>query len=176
MASLTRHGLEPVREWDFGGVQVDVLVQHDDGWTLVIDAKAVQPTGIHVDAAMNQVRLYENSLGAERAMVVFDRLDYSIPEKGIVAWHEFEQLLPRFLGRDNRVLDRANRAVTRARPVNRTIFAAMPFAPEFADTYLVAMSHAAEANGATCVRVDHEDFVGDVVYEIHHLIQESVAV
>jgi nucleoside 2-deoxyribosyltransferase len=52
----------------------------------------------------------------------------------------------------------------------------MPFAAEFDDVFLVAMTHAAESIGATCKRVDHEDFSGDIVQEIKSLIQQSAAV
>ncbi|MGB7540127.1 MAG: hypothetical protein WBM17_16415, partial [Anaerolineales bacterium] len=58
----------------------------------------------------------------------------------------------------------------------RMIFAAMPFASEYDDTYFIAMSHAAEQVGADCKRVDLKEFSGDIVTEIKRLIQSSVAV
>jgi hypothetical protein len=38
----------------------------------------------------------------------------------------------------------------------------MPFPEEYDDVFFVAMAHAAEQNGATCVRVDKEQFSGEV--------------
>lgn len=52
----------------------------------------------------------------------------------------------------------------------------MPFAAEFDDVFLIAMTHAAASIGATCKRVDQEDFSGDIVLEIKSLIQQSTAV
>lgn len=52
----------------------------------------------------------------------------------------------------------------------------MPFSREYDDVFFVSMAHAADSVGATCKRVDREDFEGDVVEEIKRLIRESVAV
>jgi len=68
----------------------------------------------------------------------------------------------------------AARPLTASKP--KQIFAAMPFAPEYSDTYWVAMREAAKAVEAGCVRVDEVDYVGDVVEKIKNLIAESDAV
>jgi hypothetical protein len=52
----------------------------------------------------------------------------------------------------------------------------MPFAPEYEDVYWVAMRAAAEAVRATCVRVDREDFDGDIPATIKQYIEASIAV
>lgn len=57
-----------------------------------------------------------------------------------------------------------------------TVFAAMPFAAEYEDTFFVAMVAACEQVGAKCVRVDREDFSGDSVSKVESLIRQSSAV
>jgi len=52
----------------------------------------------------------------------------------------------------------------------------MPFASAYDDVYFVAMAHAAKAVGATCVRVDREDFEGDVPEKIKRQIEQSAGV
>jgi hypothetical protein len=58
----------------------------------------------------------------------------------------------------------------------RMVFAAMPFASEYDDTFFIAMSYAARRVGATCKRVDRAEFSGDIVEEIKRLIAASAAV
>jgi hypothetical protein len=58
----------------------------------------------------------------------------------------------------------------------RTIFAAMPFAPEYDDVFFVAMAFAAEQVNAVCRRVDQDNFSGDIVSRIEELIRASDAV
>ena len=60
--------------------------------------------------------------------------------------------------------------------VDKLIFAAMPFAPQYEDVFFVAMSYAAEQVGAVCDRVDRREFQGSVLDEIHRLIRQSIAV
>jgi nucleoside 2-deoxyribosyltransferase len=60
--------------------------------------------------------------------------------------------------------------------VDKLIFAAMPFAPQYEDVFFVAMSYAAEQVGAVCDRVDRREFQGNVVEEVHRLIRKSSAV
>lgn len=54
------------------------------------------------------------------------------------------------------------------------IIAAMPFKEEFDDVYFVAMSDAAVSVGATCVRIDKEDFQGDIVQKLKQDIKDSI--
>ena len=52
----------------------------------------------------------------------------------------------------------------------------MPFDRAYDDTYFVAMSYAAERVGGACMRVDREEFAGDIVEEVKRLIEASRAV
>lgn len=44
----------------------------------------------------------------------------------------------------------------------KSVFAAMPFSPEYEDVYFVAMTESAKAVGAACERLDHLEFVGRI--------------
>ena len=59
---------------------------------------------------------------------------------------------------------------------DRTIFAAMPFAKIYDDTFEVGIQGACLKLGYKAVRVDHQNFVGDIVAEIKKLIKKSAAV
>jgi hypothetical protein len=59
---------------------------------------------------------------------------------------------------------------------HKTVFASMPFRPEYDDVYWVAMRAAAEAIGATCIRVDRTDFDGEIPSKIREYIDSSIAV
>jgi nucleoside 2-deoxyribosyltransferase len=52
----------------------------------------------------------------------------------------------------------------------------MPFKGEYDDVYWVAMTAAAQAVGAACVRIDREDFEGDIAAKIRDLIEKCDAV
>jgi hypothetical protein len=63
-----------------------------------------------------------------------------------------------------------------ASPDRPLFFAAMPFAPGYADTFHLGMTKAAEAVGGVCLRADHDSFRGDIVTWIKSRIDASVAV
>jgi hypothetical protein len=52
----------------------------------------------------------------------------------------------------------------------------MPFAAEYDDVFFVAMVPAAQDLNATCIRVDQEEFVGDIPSRIKKDIKRSSAV
>jgi hypothetical protein len=55
------------------------------------------------------------------------------------------------------------------------IFAAMPFAQEYDDAFLVAIKGAAKAAGGAAKRVDKDDYVGDIVGRIKERIRQARA-
>jgi hypothetical protein len=178
--TLDAAGFSVLQNFGVGGIQTDLMISTPSGNPIIVEAKAFRPIGENIDAAISQADLYVRELGASRAFVVVDRLEYSIPEKGVFAARDIDRLLiPEIrleLAQFGVPASRAESVSARVRPIDRTIFAAMPFSSAYSDTYFVAMSHAAEVNAATCVRVDHEEFIGDVVDQIKRLIRESVAV
>lgn len=52
----------------------------------------------------------------------------------------------------------------------------MPFSGEYDDVFFVAMTYAANSVGAVCIRIDKEQFAGDIVSKIKNEIEDSIAV
>jgi len=102
---------------------------------------------------------------------VIPGLKRNLPSKGVVT---VDGLVPALMAEFQSTKARANPSeVTK---VEKLIFAAMPFAPQYEDVFFVAMSYAAEQVGAVCDRVDRREFQGNVVEEIHRMIRKSIAV
>jgi hypothetical protein len=55
----------------------------------------------------------------------------------------------------------------------RTLLAAMPFSPQYDDTFFVAIVGACEELGLAARRIDQEDYVGDIVRRIKEAILAS---
>jgi hypothetical protein len=124
--------------------------------------------------AIEQAERYREATGSDYAYVVLEGLKRSIPSEGLVA----EQDLIRFLTekpRRGRILPREKK-IEPAHDRQRTIFAAMPFDPEFDDVFFVAIAEAAKALSAVAIREDKEEFVGDIVEQIKQDIRGSSAI
>jgi hypothetical protein len=190
---LRTMGLDVQPGRQIGGYVPDMIVRLKDGRTAVIEVKGWRSDEHHIDRALTQVRLYREALGADAGYIVMPQLDRGMPARGVLSLHDLSRL-PELLAalpaphtspqpapppaRPSVVLvepAEARPEVSLSKP-RKTIFAVMPFAAEFDDVFLVAMTHAAESIGATCKRVDREDFSGDIVQEIKSLIQQSAAV
>jgi hypothetical protein len=154
------------------GLQVDFVVTDEGGNFIIIEAKTWELNESNLTRAARQARLYCGVTKADKAYVVLNGLDKGNPEEGVLSIEEVADVLrsgPRVPG--TREL-----AFRTFQPPERIVFAAMPFTPEYDDIFLVAMAHAAKSVNAVCMRVDHEDFKGDIVAEIKRLIHASVAV
>jgi hypothetical protein len=166
------------REPSIAGVRPDLLAETPDGKRLVIEFRSrPNPSLLEaVDARTQATRLSELT-GADGAVVVFPRVETALPTAGIVGLREFSSYLSEFLAAaPGPSKPAAQRPEPRVRAGEKTVFASMPFKPEYEDVYWVAMTAAAESVGATCVRVDREDFDGDIPAKIKEYIESSVAV
>lgn len=179
---LREMGLDVQSGRRIGGYVPDMIVRLKDGRTAVIEVKGWQPDKYHVDRAITQVKLYQEALGADAGYIVMPDLPKGDPVRGVLSLHDLIRL-PVLLAAlpAPQISPQRSEAAEEQRSVGlpksaQTIFAVMPFAAEFDDVFLVAMTHAAASIGATCKRVDHEDFSGDIVREIKSLIQQSIAV
>lgn len=158
-----------------GGLQPDFVARTFDGATVVIEVKGWRADGPHIERARRQVEGYKVATGADAALVVLGELPSDQSSEGVVGVDRLHEWLaqPHRSG----VPDGgdAREAPSPQSPVF-SVFAAMPFSSAYDDVYLVAMSYAAGAVGATCVRIDKEDFEGDIVSEIQKRIKQSAAV
>jgi hypothetical protein len=186
------------RQPSIGGLRPDFIVigPHDE--KVVLEVKMWDPRGGNTARAFHQVQLYKKATGADEALIVMPDLKKNYKRRGVI---KLEAVLPALqkmfkLPQEGRPAapPRAEtggvkgRETGKARPrlrprpapepaaTKRMIFAAMPFASEYDDTYFIAMSHAAEQVGAECKRVDRKEFSDDIVAEIKRLITASAAV
>lgn len=177
-------GVSWQREPTVAGVRPDFLVESADGHRLVIEVKSrANPSLVQAIDARTQAARMRDLTGSEAALVVFPELQKALPSAGIVGLggvHEYVQDLLQGWVRGGRPAE-SGRAGPRPEPDPgppsqlRTVFAAMPFKADYDDVYWVAMTAAAEAVGAACVRIDREDFEGDIAIRICELIRQCTA-
>jgi hypothetical protein len=184
------------RQPSIGGLRPDFIVTGPHGEKIVLEVKMWDPRGGNTARAFHQVQLYKKATGADQALIVMPDLKKNYKRNGVI---KLEAVLPTLQKmfrlpresqpavtvrpptetskpKDRESLRRPPRAAPESAESKRMIFAAMPFASEYDDTYFIAMSHAAEQVGADCKRVDLKEFSGDIVAEIKRLITSSVAV
>lgn len=158
---------------EIGGLRPDFLVSGPDERTYVIELKTWQPTHQNRMRAIGQAHMYRVATGADEAYVVLPGLKRSIPSEGLIAEHDLIRLLSKktLKGRP-----RKQEKMVLPRTKRRTIFAAMPFDPQFDDVFFVAIAEAAKSVQAVAVREDKQEFVGDIVDRIEKDIKRSSAV
>jgi hypothetical protein len=158
-------------------VRPDFVVETPDGKRLVIEAKGrSNPSLLEAVAARTQAAALRELTGADDAVVVFPKVETALPAVGIVGLADLSGYLRRFIASPAIPRIAGSRPQTSEHLDRRTVFASMPFAPQYEDVYWVAMTFAAESVGATCVRVDREDFDGDIPDKIKSCIESSIAV
>ena len=171
---LKAKGLEFHENVVVGGSRPDLLIVSPSGSTSVIEVKSWEPTLQNQNRARNLASLYQGTSDSDNAFVVLPGLFDSRPESGVISGSNFSKFI------DDVILTAPNMGQKMAvkfqpRPT-RIIFAAMPFSGKFDDTFVVAIQPAALQVKAEAVRVDYQQFSGDIVAEIKRLITESVAV
>ena len=172
---LRQSNYEYERDQYIGGVKADFVVFGPDGRSVVIEAKSTeswQPgTGV-TNRAENITNHLRDLTKADEALMVIGDLKRNYVEKGAVNLNGLEDALVELLEKSTK---RRRKAIELA-PDSKTVFAAMPFSPQYDDTFFVAMTFASKAVDATCVRTDQYEYTGDIVNEIVAQIRRSTAV
>ena len=158
-----------------GGIRPDLLVHGPNGQTVAADIKWWRESGEvgSVNRAANHAAHLQRLTDADHAFVLLPGVRRNYRGKGVLAPDSFVEVLGD-LFEDAPDSDPGPLAVRTAEA--RKIFAAMPFAPKYDDTYLVAMTEAALAQEAVCIRTDRYEFEGDIVEELKGQIHTSLAV
>jgi hypothetical protein len=188
------------RQPSIGGLRPDFIVIGPRGEKIVLEVKMWDPRGGNTARAFRQVQLYKKATGADQALIVMPDLKKNYKRRGVIKLDAVVPTLRKLFKQPEngqpaapaRPLPepsgqkksesaaarphRAPRPASEPAASKRMVFAAMPFAGEYDDTYFIAMSHAAEQVGAECKRVDLKEFSDDIVTEIKRLIQSSTAV
>lgn len=175
---LSDLGVDWRREPSIAGVRPDFLVEAPDGRRFVLEIKGRPNPGLlEVVDARSQAARIRDLTGADAAIVVVPQIEAAIPDAGIVSLATLGTYLRDLLASPPRHFPAAS---GRPEPIasnnGRTVFASMPFKPQYEDVYWFAMAAAAEAVGAVCVRVDREDFDGDIPERIANDIESAIAV
>lgn len=160
-----------------GDLNADYYIQSPTGTTSVIQIKNWEPTGENRDRARDLASLYKSLSSTDSAYIVIPGLVKSEPENGVIS-PEFIYRIPGFLLAESKAeskKEKPNMPKVQKAP-NKTVFAAMPFAKNYDDTFEVGIQGACLQLGYKAIRVDHQSFVGDIVVEIKKLIKKSVAV
>ncbi len=168
---LREAGFSIEAEPAIGGLRPDFLVRGPAGQIVVVEAKAWDDSPGYISRAVSQAEHYKEAIGADAAFLVLPSVGEAREDEGVVSLDGVVDAIRNVLARP--------RSSAGRKPVSgrdRTVFAAMPFAATYDDVFFVAMAHAAEQIEATCVRVDQEEFTGDVVAEIQRLVRKSAAV
>lgn len=169
-ARLREAGLKFATERAVGGLAPDFIVYAPDGRQFIVQTRDWDFPGLTMEAS-RQAQHYQDAAKADGAFIVIPGLKRNLPSKGVVT---VDGLIPALQAEIQTEKTRANPPeVTR---IEKLVFAAMPFAPQYEDVFFVAMSYAAEQVGAVCDRVDRREFQGNVVEEVHRMIRKASAV
>jgi len=169
---LRNAGLQFEIEPSVGGLRPDFVVHGPEGQVVVLETKAWSPRPGNFARALAQAEHYKEVTGADAAFVVLANARAGRPREGVVTLNGLVSAIRDKLN-ERPEKDRQPKPISSRRSA---VFAAMPFCAEYDDVFFVAMAYAAEHVNATCVRVDQEEFSGDVVTEIQWLIRNSIAV
>ncbi len=161
------------RDVTVGDMNADFYLQSPTGSTSILQVKNWDPTNENQERARELASLYKSLSSTDSAYVVIPGLAKSDPENGVVT-PEYIYKLPEFLMVEPK---KAKPKLPKVRKApGKIIFAAMPFAKIYDDTFEVGIQGACLKLGYKAVRVDHQNFVGDIVAEIKKLIKKSAAV
>jgi hypothetical protein len=167
---LKQEGFNFTREVSMGGLRPDFIVRGPDDQLAIVEVKRWGKRPGFASHAAEQARLYKEAAGADGALVVMSNLDRNMVSDGVVTIKGVGSALRQIFSKPAK--RRSHKEIAKGKP---GIFVAMPFSPEYEDVFFVAMAPAADALGATCIRVDRQEFVGDVVAEIRRRIRRCVA-
>lgn len=167
---LREAGLKFATEKAIGGLVPDFIVYAPDGRQFIVETRRWDFPGLTTEAS-RQAQHFQDAAKVDGAFIVIPGLKRNLPSKGVVT---LDGLIPALQAEIH--ASKAHTSPLETTKVDKLIFAAMPFAPQYEDVFFVAMSYAAEQVDAVCERVDRREFQGNVVDEIHRLIRKSSVV
>lgn len=171
--ALTKADIPFHRQVALNGVQPDFVIETPDGRLVVVETKAWKHSPGFAAHAEIQAEHYRALDGADAAYVVVKALERSRRSSGVVT---IEDLVDALREEFEKGKGKPAKQMPPLKPAKKSIFAAMPFAREYEDTFFVAMAPSADSVGAVCRRVDQEEYVGDIVKRIETMISEATAV
>src|SRR5262249_8543540 len=135
-------GLSYARNPVVGNTRPDFLVTTESGARIVMEAKAWPPTAANITRAMHQVRRYKELAKAAAALVVTpDGKSRRTSSGMVVPLGELKVALLR-LSRELIGKGMSTEGFARQKASTKQVFASMPFAARYDDTFLVAIQPA----------------------------------
>ena len=161
------------REVVVGVARPDFLVETDSGEQIVIEVKDWDASRSDVGRAINQAQRYKQLAKVAAAIVVTRVGDtVRIADGGVAPVSGFISLLTEIAAAIATRKGSGNPQKGLMTPTKK-VFASMPFASDYDDTFLVAIAPAALANKAIAERVDYTGSIGAVVPLIQSMIREA---
>ncbi len=159
-----------------GDARPDFLVTTHKGDQIVLEVKAWEANPDNTARAIHQAQRYKELSKAAAALVV--------TASGAVLSSQFGGVVPAALLLSTLTSLASSLAQRKAPPKvqplkpppKKMVFASMPFALEYDDTFLVAIEPAALAKGAIAERVDHKGTAGNAVAQIQAMITAAKAI
>ena len=157
-----------------GEARPDFLITTDNGDQIVIEVKAWESGPETTDRALKQAQRYKTLCKAGAAVVVTP----GVPElfgSAATAVTPVNSVIGTLGILANGLAQRKTSPKPQPAlpPPKKKVFASMPFAQQYDDTFLVAIEPASLANGAIAQRVDHNGTAGPVVPQIKAMIKAA---
>lgn len=177
---LRQTGLSFQRNVAVGGMEADFVVDTPAGRRVVLQAKSGRlPMAAAVERAHSRAGMYRRALGSDDVFVVVPGTARKTPAEGVLTLAgltaNLESLSAGPAAARSGKPGRSAASKLPTSPVKSVVFAVMPFAEEYDDTF-EAMLGAAKAAKAVAKRVDREDYEGNVVERIHERLRTAAAV
>jgi len=159
-----------------GDARPDFVVTTANGDHIVVEVKAWESNSANTARAINQVERYKELTKAAAAIIVTAAGQVLSIKSGAVV--PIAQLVSTLSSLAVAAMGqkRSQTALTSRAAPKKSVFASMPFASQYDDTFLVAIEPAALASGAIAERVDHNGTAGNIVAQIQSMIRASKVV
>jgi hypothetical protein len=157
-----------------GEARPDFLVTTENGDQIVIEAKGWGASPDATARAVNQAQRYKELSKAAAAVVVTPAVLQTLTSGAIAVTPlgELVSTIATFASQLAQNKRPSKPSVVQAVP-KKKVFASMPFAQQYDDTFLVGIQPASLVNGAMAERVDHNGMAGPVVPQIKAMIKAA---
>ncbi len=169
---LESKGIEHGVEVTVGNSRLDAYFITPIGNSVAVEIKQWEPTINNQQRAKKLAKTIQTTAGTSEAFIVFPSHFNSDINSSVVSISNLAQKIDYIL--------QEKTTITPSKPLKikneqeNFIFAAMPFSPEFDDTFEIAIQGAATENNLYAIRVDRENFAEDVVSNIKNQIKNSI--
>lgn len=166
------------KEVVLGDARPDFVVTTENGDHVVVEVKAWEPTVDNMARALHQAQRYKELSRAAAALVVTATGKAAPMESGggVVSTAQFLASLASLALKAAQTKSKSPEPQSSRPSPKKIVFASMPFATQYDDTFLVAIEPAALTNGAIAERVDHSGMAGNVVSQIQMMIKAAKVV